>query len=457
MTTNRMLLVLAFLAAAAPAASWAQQSYCDPRVNAACYQKWCSSIGGKPVYRGNWGCDMSGASRTPTYSGGNAGAELGRQIGGVLGAMLREGLFGNPQQEAERQQAVAAQQQREAEERRRRAEEIARQDEERYQRLKSQLLAFSPPPQLSLMGRESQGEGLQLMLGENAERSLNPGLAELSRAAAWSTLAARAPTPEDAVLLADAAFRTLVGDKVTLPAPPPDVKGLDVHPMFPEVQSLKKEYLAQRAQLPQAWKPALEAMERQHAFMRVESNVREFELRMYQGVRRAPVPREEAERARQAGEEAARLRQQAEDDARRALDAAAKRQYDVNGLEQGLRAWLSSFAAGERKPDSYYYLGFEDGSQCFSQNAGPRCDKARAPKADYDNCLASYRLGYTAGEKIKQALLEDAYQIGQADKDRNPQRNYEDVDTRADGPCRAEYIMSYNNGRLGAALSRVGR
>jgi hypothetical protein len=427
------------------------QAYCDPRVNADCYKRWCSQVaGGKPVYRGNWGCDMSGARSTPSYSGGTSGAELGAQIGGALGGLIREGLFGNPQQNAARQAAMEEQRRLQEAENRRRAEEIARQDEERFQRLKNSLLAFTPSPQLSLMGGASQSGGLQLMLGDDAERSLNPALAELSRAAAWSTLAARASTPEEAVLFADAAFRTAVGDKVTLPTPPADVKGVPVGPSLPEVERLKKEYLAHRAQLPAAWKPALDAMEEQDRFMRLESDARQFELRMYQGKRR-----ENMERARQAAEEASRLRQQKDEEANRAFAAAASAQAQVNGLAQSLRAWLSSFAAGTRKPDSYYHIGFEDGSQCFSQNAGPRCDKAGAPKADYENCLASYRLGYSAGERIKASLLQAAYEKGQSDG--GVGRSYADTDTRADGPCRAQYLMSYNSGRMGVPQPKFGR
>lgn len=446
---QRVWLCAGIAALVAPGFALAQ-GYCDPRVNAACYQKWCSGIGGKPVYRGNWGCDMSNARSTPSYSGGTSGAELGAQIGGVLGGFIREGLFGNPQHDAARRAAIDEQRRLQEAENRRRAEEIARQDEERYQRLRSSLLAFTPSPQLSLMGQGAQSGGLQLMLGDEAERSLNPALAELTRAAAWSTLAARASTPEEALLFADAAFRTAVGDKVTLPTPPPDVKGVPVGPSLPEVERLKKDYVAHRAQLPAAWKPALEAMEEQHKFMRLESNVREFELRMYQGARR-----ENAARARQAAEEASQLRRQKDEEARRAFEIAAKKQEQVNSMEQGLRAWLSSFASGSRKPDSYYYLGFEDGSQCFSQNAGPRCDKAGAPKADYENCLASYRLGYTAGERAKRSLLQSAHEKGE--HDRQAGLTYGDTDTRAEGPCRVEYLMSYNNGRFGVQPPRYGR
>ena len=131
-----LIVAAAGLAQAAP--------YCDPRVNAACYQAWCSSQGGKPVYRGNWGCDMSGASGSSSgYSGGSSGAALGQAIGGALGALIREGLFGSPQQDAQRQQAVAEQRQWEEQERQRLAEERAMRDQERFERLRGSLLDFN--------------------------------------------------------------------------------------------------------------------------------------------------------------------------------------------------------------------------------------------------------------------------------------------------------------------------
>lgn len=382
-----------------------------------------------------------------SYGGGSPGAELGRQIGGVLGAMIREGLFGNPQQEAQRQQALAEQRQWEEQERQRLAAEKARQDEERYQRLRGALLDFNPGPQLSLMGQQSEGGGLQLMLGEDAERSANPALAELARAAAWSTLAARAPTPEDAVMLADAAFQSLIGGEVNLPPPPPDVKGQPVGPWLTEAEALKNQYLEQRAQLPDAVTPVFDAEERRGMFMRLERQAQAFRIQAYQGVRKT--------QAAEAAKEAQQLREKAEADLRAAKARFEQQQQKVNNAEQGLRALLSSTAGTRRQPDSYFYLGFEDGSQCLSQNAGLRCDKARAPAEEVQHCLATYRLGYTAGEKIKKALLEAAYQRGQLDKQAG--RTYADTDSRAEGPCRYEYIMSYNNGHFGAGLSQVGR
>jgi hypothetical protein len=422
------------------------------------YQTWCRECGGTISFDAasnpkctpgpNWMRRSGGSASGSGYVGGSPGAELGRQIGGVLGAMIREGLFGNPQQEAQRQQALAAQRQWEEQERQRLAAERARQDEERYQRLRTSLLDFNPGTQLSLMGTQSaDGGGLQLLLGEDAERSTNPALAELARAAAWSTLAARAPTPEDSVMLADAAFQSLIGGKVNLPPPPPDVKGRPAGPWLTEAEALKNQYLAQRAQLPEAVTPVLDAEQRRDMFMRLESQARAFEIQAYQGVRKT--------QAREAAKEAQQLREKAEADLRAAKAQFEQQQRKVNNVEQGLRALVSSMASAQRQPDGYFYLGFEDGSQCLSQNAGLRCDKARAPAEEVQHCLATYRLGYAAGEKIKKALLEAAFQRGQLDKQAG--RTYADTDSRAEGPCRYEYIMSYNNGHFGAGLSQVGR
>jgi hypothetical protein len=242
---------------------------------------------------------------------------------------------------------------------------------------------------------------------------------------------------------------------VNLPPPPPDVRGVPVHPLLPEVEPLKRQYLDLRAGPPNAVGPVAEAENRRNLFMRLEAQAR-AKLTMYQGVRKTPTPdaAKEEQRLNDAVKEARQLREKAEKDLREARADFQRKQYEVNSVEQGLRALLSSFAAGERKPDSYYYLGFEDGSQCFSQNAGPRCDKARAPAADYQNCLASYRLGYTAGETIKKQMLEHALASGRRDAPTGVQAI---TDSRAEGPCRYEYVMSYNNGYFGWRISAVGR
>lgn len=432
MRTLSVVVALCGVFAPTPSLS---QSYCDPRADAACYQRWCSSQGGRPIYRGNWGCDMSGARGSYSGGGGGAGAVLGRQIGGVLGELIREGLFGNPQREAARQAEMEEQRALQEQENQRIAAEQARQDEDRYQRLRSSLLGVGSGPQLSLMGAQPGGGGLQVLTGEEAERSVNPALAELARAAAWSTLAARASTPEDAAVLADAAFQSVIGGKVNLPPPPPDVKGVPVHPFLPEVEPLKKQYLELRSGPPNAVRPVVEAEQRKVLFTRLEREALEMERTEKAAARRA--------QARDAARQARELREKAEADLRTARADFERLQYKANDVERGLRALLSSMAALPRKPDSYFYLGFEDASQCFSQNSGPRCDKARALAAEFELCLANYRLGYTAGEKVRKQLLEHAHQSGGRDGQSSV---YAITDSRAEGACRYDYVVSYNRG-----------
>jgi len=374
---------------------------------------------------------------------GGAGAQLGQQIGAAAGALIRDALFGNPQQDAERQRALAAQQQWEEQERQRLAGERARQDEERYQRLRTSLLDFNPGPQLSLMGTQSSG-GLQLMLGDEAERSTSPALAELTRAAAWSTLAAGAAKPEDAAMFADAAFQSALGEKVNLP-PPPDVKGVPVGPLVTDFEQLKKQYLSIRKDLPDAVKPVLDAEYRKELALHAEEDA--------QAAERAAKNAAQKAQAREALKEAQRLRRQAEADLLLARSQMDQKQARVNGVEQGLRDILASMAGpgsrGTGPKESAFYKGFQDGSLCFSQNTGNFCRQAAA--GDVENCAGSYRLGYSAGEKIKAQVLRDAHERGRQDKLTG--RNYADTDSRAQGPCRYEYVMAYNRGYFNARIS----
>ena len=458
-----ILYVSALLAVSVPVFAQSGAQYLQ-------WQRWCRGIGGTPSgTSSNPVCippsGVSGGGGAATY-GGSSGAAMGQAIGGVLGAFIREGLFGNPQQDALRQQALAEQRRWEEQERQRLAAERARQEQERYDRLRSSLLDFNPGPQLSLLGQPSGGGGLKLMLGEDAERSTataraeqpnvgglqlmlgdsaegsaSPALAELTRAAAWSTLAAQATTPEDAVMFADAAFQDLFGGKINLPPPPPNVKGVPVVPLLPEIRPLKEQFLELRKAGEGAAGSVVTAEERVEYLAHLERRTREIEHSAADAARRA--------QAKDAALQAQRLREQAQADLASARDALKNYQHRANDAEQALRAFLSSLAA-TRKPDSYFYLGFEDGSQCFSQNAGSRCDKARAPTADYQTCISSYRSGYSAGEKIKQALLEEANLRGQFD--REAARAYSDTDARAQGPCRYEYVMAYNRGYFSARI-----
>lgn len=375
---------------------------------------------------------------------GGAGAQLGQQIGTAVGGLLREALFGNPQQNAERQAALAAQRQWEEQERARLAAERARQDEERYQRLRTSLLDFSSGPQLTLMGTQSSG-GLQLMLGDAAEHSSSPAFADLTRAAIWSTLAASADTPENAAALAEAAFQSALGAQVNLPPPPPDVKGVPVGPLIKDFDPLKKEYLEIRKDLPDAVKPVLDAEYRRELATHAEEEALAAERAVKTAAQKA--------QAREALEQARRMRRQAEADLLLARSQLDQKQARANGVEQGLRDLLASTAAAGRQgtgpANNAFYKGYQDGSLCFSQSAGNFCQQPAAK--GISNCEGNYRLGYSAGEKVKAQVLQDARDRGRTDKLAG--RNYADTDPRAQGPCRYEYVMAYNSGYFSARVS----
>jgi hypothetical protein len=391
---------------------------------------------------------VAGGSAGASGGYGSAGAQLGQQIGSAGAELIRGALFGDPQQEAERRAAMEWEEQ----ERLRMAAERARQDDARYERLRTSLLDFNPGPQLSLMGAPSSG-GLQLMLGEDAERSLNPAFAELTRAAAWSSLAAGANTPEDAAMFAEAAFQSAIGAKVNLPPPPPDVKGVPVGPLVRDIEPIKKQYLDLRQKLPETDRPLLDAEYRKELAIHAEEEARAAEKASKQAAERA--------RAREAVAAAQRLRRQAEEEVRLARAESERRQQSSNDAERRIREMLAAPPGGmgadsrnDRKKDTYFFRGHQDGSLCFASNAANFCRSA--PESDRRNCLDSYTLGYRAGEKLKTQMITDAGESGRRDKQGGrPYNGF--ADSRSDGPCRITWVKAYNDGYFGWRINFAGR
>lgn len=87
--------------------------------------------------------------------------------------------------------------------------------------------------------------------------------------------------------------------------------------------------------------------------------------------------------------------------------------------------------------------GFNDASQCYSQNAGPRC--AGVAAAQQNTCLSDYRAGYQIGDQQRRQVLEEAYHAGQEAGAKGELANAES-DPRALGPCRIQWISAYTNG-----------
>ena len=100
-------------------------------------------------------------------------------------------------------------------------------------------------------------------------------------------------------------------------------------------------------------------------------------------------------------------------------------------------------AAAPVKHSEAFTTGFNDASQCYSQNAGARC--AGITGDQWQSCLSDYRAGYQVGDKQRRQAMDEAYHVGQsagasgllADAASDP---------RALGPCRTQWIESYNRG-----------
>lgn len=95
------------------------------------------------------------------------------------------------------------------------------------------------------------------------------------------------------------------------------------------------------------------------------------------------------------------------------------------------------------KHSDAFNRGFNDASQCYSQNAGSRC--AGITGDQWQVCLSDYRSGYQVGDKQRQQSMHEAHRAGQsagasgllADAASDP---------RALGPCRTQWIEAYNRG-----------
>jgi hypothetical protein len=87
--------------------------------------------------------------------------------------------------------------------------------------------------------------------------------------------------------------------------------------------------------------------------------------------------------------------------------------------------------------------GFEAASQCYSQNAGPACTGLTADQQQA--CVAGYRAGYETGDKQRQLVMAEALKAGSATGAAGGPANAAS-DPRAEGPCRMQWIETYNRG-----------
>ncbi len=106
------------------------------------------------------------------------------------------------------------------------------------------------------------------------------------------------------------------------------------------------------------------------------------------------------------------------------------------------------------KHSDAYNKGYDDASQCYSQNAGPRC---AAVAADQQlACITDYRAGYELGDKRRLFVLQEAYQSGQIAGAKGEADNGRS-DPRAAGSCRQNWIITYSRGYIRARFFRQAR
>lgn len=92
--------------------------------------------------------------------------------------------------------------------------------------------------------------------------------------------------------------------------------------------------------------------------------------------------------------------------------------------------------------------GFEHGSGCYSQNAGPTCSAAALEQVE--TCIADYRAGFQMGEKAMKTEMGNAYRAGQEARAAG-ERNTGAAQPGAVGTCRIEWVKAYNSGYAGGS------
>ena len=138
----------------------------------------------------------------------------------------------------------------------------------------------------------------------------------------------------------------------------------------------------------------------------------------------------------------------------RELDVLAEK---INTAEQrgaSADALLDASGSGGYPRSPAFLKGFEAATQCYSQNAGPAC--ASVSSQQHTACIADYQGGYTTGEKLKQVVMQEAFDTG-ASAGRAGQLANGPSDTRADGPCRVQWVETYNRGYLQAKNSAAAK
>lgn len=106
------------------------------------------------------------------------------------------------------------------------------------------------------------------------------------------------------------------------------------------------------------------------------------------------------------------------------------------------------------RDDVAFNKGFVAGSQCYSASAGAHCSGATGNV--HALCISSYEAGYREGDAIKRVLLVQAQQAGELDAAQG-RANAGFTHPLAQGPCRSQWLETYNSGYRNVPMPRMGR
>lgn len=191
-----------------------------------------------------------------------------------------------------------------------------------------------------------------------------------------------------------------------------------------------------------------------------------------EATRKAQQEAQAAEQKRKAEEQAAVQKREAEEQARQDEETKERLLGSMKGIDSSSQLGLMgvdaapdlqlmtsdqavSASPGLAKPDGNnsqikspsksvaFTKGYDDASQCYSQNSGSCC--AGLAGEEWQACLTGYRAGFQVGDKERQLLMQQAWQAGKLAAAKGELANGAS-DPLADGPCRVEWIQTYNKG-----------
>jgi len=394
-------------------------------------------------------CYPSGATGSGSAGLTPLQEQFATQMGSKLGSMMRDAIFGNPQDETNRraQQAAALAAAADEEQRRKAA---AR---DRMLSLFKEMPEV-PAPRGVAPGAPARGAfkwddaDFYVSLGQVPANSV---IAQVTRAAYLSDGAAHARTDEDAAALAEAAFSAALGSATDLPVPAaiPAERVSDAEAS--RLEAMRKDYAEASRRANEAAQKAADAQERlllaerlaAEARRRAEDAERVLARAKAQADRRLAAAQASSARATAAEAEAFLESQRLA--SRATQEALSASSIMLTPPSSDLNAFIARY-----RRDDPYRRGILDASSCNPQNAGPVCG------ANDATCVQKYRTGYEVGQRGRETRLREAHAIGREAKEAdNVMIGFNHP--KSAGPCRVRWLESFYAGYGGAPFTMVGR